>query len=249
MDAKSQDIKYRNVKQKNAGVIYARTKPMKQKWCKRKQASDATKTVKDSGNIDEDSKQDKNHSFIFKVGVDIHNVECVNGLLVDCGATTHIVHDINKFIRFDEHFNPKHHYIELADGSRSNNVALKRGDVSVELRDVDGNVQTALLKNALYVPSYKQDIFSVQAATNRGATVSFSPNHAKLVSEDGTKFKILKRGKLYYLNLAVSSSMSKKQGECKSLKDWHDILGHCNFEDALALEKVVEGMKITDKKE
>ena len=43
--------------------------------------------------------------------------------------------------------------------------------------------------------------------------------------------------------------MSKKQGKCKSLKDWHKILGHCNLEDILALEKVVEGMKITDKKE
>ena len=77
-------------------------------------ASSWYKTVKDSSNIDEDSKQDKNHWFIFKVGIDTHNVECLNGLLVDCGATTYVVHDINKLIRFDEHFNPEHHYIELA---------------------------------------------------------------------------------------------------------------------------------------
>ena len=87
---------------------------------------------------------------------------------MDCGATTHIVHDISKFISFDKQFNPEHHYIELADGSRSNNVTLKRGDANVELCNVDGNVQKALLRNALYVPSYKQNIFSVRAATSRG---------------------------------------------------------------------------------
>ena len=156
----------------------------KKRWCevcknqthdtekcrKKKHANDATKTVRNSEEKD-DSRQNENHSFIFKIGVDLDNVDCVNGLLVDCGATTHIVHDISKFTRFDEQFNPEHHYIELADGSRSSNVALKRGDANVELCDGHGNVQTALLKNALYVPSYKQDIFSVQAATSRGATV------------------------------------------------------------------------------
>ena len=44
----------------------------------------------------------------------------------------------------------------------------------------------ALLKNALYVPSYKQDIFSVHAAVSKGATVNFSPDNAKLLSPDGT---------------------------------------------------------------
>ena len=164
-------------------------------------------------------------------------------LLVDCGATTHIVHD-SKFTRFNQQFNPEHYYIELADGSRSNNVALKRGDANVELCDGHGNVQTALLKNALYVPSYKQDIFSVQAATSRGATVSFTPDRA-----NGTEFDIKQNGKLYYLNSVVSSSMSRQQGNSKSLREWHEILGHCNLQDIFALENVVDGMRVTGKKE
>ena len=67
----------------------------------------------------------------------------------------------------------------------------------------------ALLKNALYVPSYKQDIFSVHAAVSKGATVNFSPDNAKLVTPDGTEFKIKQAGNLYYLNSAMSSNMSK----------------------------------------
>ena len=108
----------------------------------------------------------------------------------------HIVHDISKFTRFDEQFNPEHHYIELADRSRSSNVVLKRGDANDELCDGHGNVQAALLKNALYFPSYKQDIFSVQTATSKGATVSFTPDHAKLISANGTEFDIKQNGKL-----------------------------------------------------
>ena len=33
------------------------------------------------------------------------------------------------------------------------------------------------------------------------------------------------------------------------MQDWHEILGHCNLNDVLALENVVDGMKITGKKE
>jgi hypothetical protein len=64
-------------------------------------ASDSTKVVRDTS--------DSKHSFIFHVGVDVTNIDSVNGLLVDCGATTHIVHDVSKFVRFDAEFNPEHH--------------------------------------------------------------------------------------------------------------------------------------------
>ena len=48
-------------------------------------------------------------------------------LLVNCGATTHIVTDPNKFIRKREDFNnPEKHYIEFADGTRQNNVVVAK---------------------------------------------------------------------------------------------------------------------------
>jgi DNA-dependent RNA polymerase auxiliary subunit epsilon len=213
----------------------------------KKSMGDATKSVRNNSNNSDNMHDD--HSYAFKIGVDITSSDKLNGILVDCGATTHIVHDLNRFTKFDTEFRPENHFIELADGKRSNNVALKRGDAEVDICDVDGNTHKALLKDALYVPSYKQDIFSVHAAVSRGATVSFSPDNAKLVSSDGTEFKIEQEGRLYYLNSAISSSMSKQDSKSKSLKDWHEILGHCNLKDILALENVVEGMKIIGKKE
>ena len=48
---------------------------------------------------------------------------------------------------------------------------MKRGDACVQFCDADGNVHQSILTNVLHVPSYRQDIFSVQAATSKGATV------------------------------------------------------------------------------
>ena len=45
--------------------------------------------------------------------------------MVDWGATTHIITEGDAFAKFDKTFNPNEHYMELADGTRMNNVALK----------------------------------------------------------------------------------------------------------------------------
>ena len=66
--------------------------------------------------------------------------------------------------------------------------------------DLSGTPVKATLGNALFTASYPQDIFSVQAATERGASVTFQPDSAELTYNDGTKFVIEKHGKLYFLN-------------------------------------------------
>jgi len=92
-------------------------------------------------------------------------------------------------------------------------------------------------KNVLCIPSYRQNIFSILAATEKGATVNFSPTSAELVAPNGSTSDIRKSGKLYYLN-----SVANHTGKSHSLKEWHMILGHCNVKDVIKLESVDEGM-------
>ena len=158
-----------------------------------------------------DRPSDQFHSFMFKASANEglieldscnkveHRSKC-NNLLVDCGATSHIIKDSSKFIKFDSDFNPSNHFIELADGSRTSGVAHGRGATSVLLFDINDSPHKVRLENALYVPSYKRNLFSVQAATEKGASVSFSSKSAELKASDGTSFPIEKEGKLYYLN-------------------------------------------------
>ena len=232
--------------------------PVKKRWCIHcKTATHNTqkcRKVEKAKGAKHGDKNDNGSEWIFMLkGTDDDNnvdskykVNSVNSLLnskngslmVDCGATAHIVTDDSCFWSIDESFKPGEHFIELADGKRANNVALKRGKVLIQIVDTTGKLHQIILDNALFIPSFPQSIFSVQAAAARGATVNFYPNSAKLVL-NGVAFEIIKKGRLYFIDNQLTHVNA-----VKDLKEWHGILGHCNQSDVLKLEKVVDGMKI-----
>ena len=88
------------------------------------------------------------HSFAFHVEdrtSQRHNNP--KGLLVDTRATYHIVTK-NSFKRVDRTFRPTEHYMDLADGTKIRNIAVKRGTAEVTLKDVKGRNVKVILKNA-----------------------------------------------------------------------------------------------------
>ncbi|XP_048575805.1 uncharacterized protein LOC125557333 [Nematostella vectensis] len=165
--------------------------------CKRhQQKGDTTKKV---SVMDDTENNEEEHTFTFNVKD--HSNKVLNnpkGMLVDTGATSHIV-TTDTITRIDGTFKPSEHCMELADGTRTRNIAVKRGDAMVTLKDVNGRHVNAVLKGALYIPSYPQDIFSVKAATANGAEVKFQTGQNELIHKDGTAFKIEEHNKLYYL--------------------------------------------------
>jgi len=52
---------------------------------------------------------------------------------------------LSKFKKFDDTFKPDKHFIELANGTRANKVALKRGDVDITIVDSSGTAVKATL--------------------------------------------------------------------------------------------------------
>ena len=54
---------------------------------------------------------------------------------MDCGATAHIINDGSKFVKFDDEFDSDNHFIELADGSRTNSIVEGRGKAQVFIHD------------------------------------------------------------------------------------------------------------------
>ena len=91
---------------------------------------------------------------------------------MDCGATAHIINGQSKFVRMYAFFVRDTYFIELAGGSRSNGTVSAKGDAFVNISDANGkNKQVILTINLLCIPSYSQDIFSVQAATGNGNTI------------------------------------------------------------------------------
>ena len=240
----------------------AAARPTGQRWCKyhksrshdtefcRSYKNNSAKLVSDVSH----SEGENSHSFAFKVenkycssdfidenisdNIDV-SASC---MLVDCGATSHIMSDKGKFENFDNNFKSENHIIELADGSKTSGGVLGKGIANVSLHDNKGVSHKVKLEEVLYVPSYNQNIFSVHAATEKGATVIFTPNYSELRASDGTVFNIEKQGKLYYIN-----SMNPVKRRTHSIEEWHKILGHCNVNDVFKLPNVVDGMEIGEK--
>ena len=228
------------------------------KWCTRcKSKTHDTRECRSNTEKNDAAKKAENHAqatgtensehtFAFKISDS--SSECGksvlnSNLLVDTGATSHIVSDPSKFISFDKAFDARAHIIELADGSKAKVVSGK-GVAKVKLYDVNGSPRDLVLNNALYVPSYKQDIFSVNAAVEEGGSISLDKQNKRFKSSDGATFNIEQVGRLYYLN-----SISSSKNNASTLLGWHRILGHCNFSDIKKLESVVDGMKITSHEE
>ena len=126
-----------------------------------------------ANHIKTDDHTEYHFAFNISEGNYLLKVSDDNSLLIDCGATAHIINNDSLFVSVDEGYKPEDHFIELADGSR--------GTALVNIQDEHGNVRESTLNNALYVPSYPQNIFSVQAATECGAKINFSSGHAQSI--------------------------------------------------------------------
>ena len=166
--------------------------------------------------------------------------------MVDTGATPHTIKDIEGFKNFDDSFQPDNHFIELADGSKTNWVALKRGDAEICLVNANGNKESVTLKGTLFIPSYPQDIFSAKSATANGAAITFKKNKNELIHKNGIKFNIFVHNRLYYLMSTTNKSEDNCQG-CYDINTWYRILRHCNNDDIRKSSNVVKGRKIKEK--
>ncbi|KAJ8414192.1 hypothetical protein AAFF_G00050620 [Aldrovandia affinis] len=121
----------------------------------------------------------------------------MKGIMVDTGVTSHIVNDIGKFKSFDDSFQSEIHSVELADWTKCNGIAQRRGTAMVCLLDNNRRQHRAQLQDALYIPSYPHYIFSVSRATNGGATITFMKGDSNMVTTD--RFDIHESGNFYYL--------------------------------------------------
>ena len=164
------------------------------------------------------------------------------GLIVDTGASSHIINDRSRFKTFDSSFKPERHSMELADGKRTFGLAQGRGDAQVCLIDSEGRRCTVTLKNALYIPSFPQELFSVKCATANGAKLLFEEGNDVLVVPNGTRFNIQVCNKMYYLQ--TENDENDVCNVSHDIQTWHEIMGHCNYDDILKLQDVTVGMHI-----
>ena len=165
------------------------------------------------------------------------------GLLVDTGASSHILCSDTYFIDLDQNFEPAATFLELADGSKHSNLIQGRGTASIPLYDVTGQQRKVILYNALYVPSFTRNILSLFEAVRAGIQFHLNdPGQEYMYTPEGHTFNITTAGRLYMINTITCSTVVSHTAQM-----WHKILGHCNIQDVLKLPGVVNNMNITDK--
>ena len=63
---------------------------------------------------------------------------------------------------------------------------------------------------------------------------------------DGTDLTFITQRVVY---LHTEGESGDTCNTCHNIQEWHEILGHCNYEDVLKLQNVVEGMQIKGKED
>ncbi|XP_037109280.1 uncharacterized protein LOC119123966 [Syngnathus acus] len=171
---------------RNVWCSYCNSNTHQESICRKKRTQDGARQIAEGETGNQDQLFKAEHMKKKRLS---DNVK-MKGIMVDGGATSHIVNDIQTFTSFDESFKPESHSVELADGTKCSGIAQRRGTAVIYLRDDAGRQQTAQLREALYMPSYPHNIFSVARATNGGATITFKKGDSHIVTKDGSRFDI-----------------------------------------------------------
>ena len=99
------------------------------------------------------------------------------------------------------------------------------------------------------MPTFPMNIFSVNTVTKKGSSVCFYPSYAELITPNGTVFEINCDTDLYFLKFYRGSTQTTRINVVRNLQSWHKVLGHCNKDDIVKLQYLVDGMKIDGKKD
>ena len=169
-----------------------------------------------------------------------YNIETRSSILIDTGASAHILTEHHLFTSFDPDFNIDNCYLELANGSKSSNVILGRGDALVPLYNISDKVCNIKLTSCLYVPSFRRNIMSYYCARQDGLNFDLNTQGEEcMYANDGNVFKINTSGNLYILyNITTNTVISR------TINDWHRRFGHCNIPDIMKLPQVIDNMHI-----
>ena len=143
----------------------------------------------------------------------------------DSGATSHMCNEKSKFVNLEPISNLR---VELAVNDSTE--ALGRGTVSVRTE----NGLKVRIENALYVPSLKNNLFSLAKCMDKGISIESHNGKIRFKNKENEYFMTAsRRGNLFYLDLEeeVAEKAKVTNGSSETAKKWHKRYGHLNLND------------------
>ncbi len=141
-----------------------------------------------------------------KMCTQIEHSESGRKLLVDSGASKHMIRDRDLFSEYSE----LPHAVKVTLGNGSTVDAIGRGQVTLTTSTKCG-VRMCVMSDALHVLDLNCNMLSISVVTNHGHIVSFCNKKCTLKRSDGVVLGIAPRyGNLYVFDCTVSSSHSDR---------------------------------------
>lgn len=105
---------------------------------------------------------------------DINSIANDNVILLDSGASIHIVCDTPLFSKLDKNFSSENSYLQMADGRKSSKIINDRGTAKIPIKDIQGNNCVITLQECLYVSNFTKNIMSINLAIKSGFQFNFN---------------------------------------------------------------------------
>ena len=186
--------------------------------------------------------QSSNHSSanLFSFGA-FTDDRCHDGaleLLIDSGCNGFMIKDRDLFHELDEGF-----VADVCNANSSRSEIRGRGTVRCWMADNTGQSCLLELKDAYWVPSYARNLVSVKRLSDKGAMIKFNDDPL-IKMPDGTLVPMMTKDELYSLMVHPIETGSLAMMS-HSVKHWHQVMGHNNWNDVGKLQHVTDGMKIS----
>ena len=162
-----------------------------------------------------------------------HSVGSHSDFVVDSGATHHCVNNINHLSNYE----PFPSSVEVKLGGPQPAFALGQGSVDLHFKRA-GTSKVCRLRNVLYVPGLRRNLFSIAKAADAGWRVEGDKKGLKLILKE-TEITAVREGNLYYLRLKEINENCRETmamvptpvlnvTEIGTLQKMHEALGHIN---------------------
>lgn len=168
---------------------------------------------------------------------------CMDGWIVDSGATSHLTGNRKNFISMDETYRS---IVDLADGNKVN--VLGRGVCAVKCMTSSGSVMTAQITDVLYTPQVNGSLLSVSKLAHKGYTVKFTNKTCELMRGNEQIAVLDEMDNLYKLRQPEIICAIKSAAHEGCVHQWHRIFGH---RDTGAIKEMfknnmIEGAKLVE---
>ena len=187
-------------------------------------------------NLEEEEEEEEIFSFF-----QTSEKNLANELVLDSGATSHMIKDEILFIDIDKEYSGT---ITNANSSKSS-ISVK-GTFEITVLDSNGSERKIRLSNALLVPNNTRNLVSVSKLRATGKEVFFGRTLG-IRTKNGTILPFDERDSLFIWNNIDYEETSEQchlaNGDLLSL--WHKRLGH-NVEDIYNLKDQAVGLKVSE---